>query len=156
MSAAVWLQIALEFCGNTWLERYPTYLSAGYAIVAPKVAVHSVEEGQELLDPEVGQDIAIDVHNVQVLAADQVQHPLLAQVVRADGVIVQSGHAIANRNWLGGFDAVLKLGPIPVSGTYSLRLVPITVANPPVPITALPRLTGRARALTVNVVDVER
>ena len=156
MSAAVWIQIALEFCGNTWLERYPTCISAGYAIVSPKVAVHSAEEGQEFLDPQVGQDIAIEVHNLQFLAADHLQHPLIAEIVRADGVIVQSGSILANRNWLGGFDAVLKLGPIPDSGTYALRLVPNTVANPPIPITTLPQLNGRPRTLTVNVVDSER
>ncbi len=156
MSAVVWLQIVLEFCGNTSLERYPASVAAAYALVAPKVAVHSAEAGQEFLDPQVGHDITIEVHNLQFVAADQVQHPLVVEILRADGVVVQSGNVLADRNWLGGFDATLKLGPIPDSGRYLLRLVPITVANPPFQITTLPQLSGRPKPLFVNVADSER
>ena len=156
MSLVVWLQIALEFCGNTCVERYPSSVAAAFALAAPKVAVYSAEAGQEFLDPQVRQDIAIEVHNLHFLAADQSQHFLIAEILRADGVIVQSGHAIANRNWLGRFDATIKLGPIQDSGKYVLRLVPGTVANPPIPVTALPLLSGRLKPLFVNVVDADR
>ncbi len=153
MSAAVWFQIVLEFFGNTWLESCPASVAAGYAIVAPHVVVQSADEGRQLGDPQVGQEIAIEVHNFAFVGADQVQHPLIAELVRADGVIVQSGSAIAHRNRLGRFDARLKLGSVPKSGVYVLRLVPLTIFNPPIPITELPRLTGRPRALFVNVID---
>ena len=155
MSALVWLQIALEFSGNSWVERYPATIAMGYAIVSPKVVVTSAEEGREFLDPRIGERIAIEVHNVRFVAADQSEHPVIAEVVRADGVIVQSGIATAQRNWLGNFDATLKLDPIRTPGRYALRLVPITIANPPIWITTLPRLSGRSRELSVNVLDAE-
>ena len=155
MSALVWLQIALEFCGNSWVEKYPTTVAMGFAIMAPKVVVTSAEAGREFLDPRIGEQIAIEVHNLKFVAADQSEHPLIAEIVRADGVIVQSGSATAQRNWLGNFNATLKLDPIRTPGRYALRLVPITVANPPIWITTLPRLSGRSPELSVNVLDAE-
>lgn len=155
MSAVIWFQIALEFCGNSFWERYPMPVAATYALVAPKVVAHSAEEEQELFTPRAGQDIAIEVHNLALIAADQREHPLVAEIVRADGVVVQSGSVIARRNWLGRFDATIKLAPVSTAGRYGLRLIPTTVADPPIPITTMPQLTGRSTPLTVNVASAE-